>query len=164
VGRRGSLAFCLPTSPDQIPGATELQSRPLVLLSSVSHWIANDITLVLLLYSSDTLSQKLYRGLWPRNQRIGCMRGFSKVIACCHSSPRRKPGSSPASRGIVLSKAWNQSFLDSGFRRNDDIKLAQIGQNFWQPAQNRYPHFFCEIAVTFLPFFGLERRDQKFLH
>ncbi len=55
-----------------------------------------------------------------------------KVIACCHLSPRRKPGSSPAGRGIVLSKAWNRSFLDSGFRRNDDIKLAQIGQNFWQ--------------------------------
>ena len=41
----------------------------------------------------------------------------------------------PAKAGVqsrvpwdYLSKAWNQSFLDSGVRRNDDIKLPRIGQ------------------------------------
>ena len=43
----------------------------------------------------------------------------------------RHPGESRGPH-IVLSKAWSQSFLDSGFRRNDGIWRRAIGQNIWQ--------------------------------
>ena len=57
---------------------------------------------------------------------------FSKSMAIAKSNDlftTRHPGES---RGPEVPRPAGLKKLDSGFRRNDGVRLPPIGQNFWQ--------------------------------